>query len=515
MSHKRTHPSLAPHGFTLIELLIVLGAIGVLSSVTIIAINPAKQLSDAQDATRKNTVRQMENAVYQRLIDEWEAIDTIPIGEGNAKQICQQGVTDDPTCVNLDMLVPEYIAAIPVDPTEETHTGYTIYQDSSGRSHVTALHEGTAGGSQSSVSSSSSTSSEQSCTPGGDPMVICDCTGLQNMQADLTADYILGQDIDCSDTVNWDIDACDTYATMATCNAEETGCYWKVGWCVGEEMPGCSFDEISCLEWCGGTSWVDSVCEDNKGFDPVGNERGTSMFTGTLDGNGYVISNLYMNRYSPIQYFGMFGVTGSEANIHDVGMENVDITATDVTGPLVGYNTGNVSNAYTTGIVNGKTWVGGLVGENRDGGTIANSYSMCTIIASSGLIGGLSGTNGGTINNAFAAGDVTGESSVGGLVGFNMLNINNSFATGDVAGIDSGGWSLGSVVGNMVSGTITNIYWNNHSGNPDSCYSGGNVGCTVISDNQSYFYSAENAPMDTWNFVDVWQENPGSLPTLR
>ena len=55
-----------PHkGFTLIEILIVIGIIAILSSIVIIAVNPARQFAQARDTKRQSDVNAILNAVYQ------------------------------------------------------------------------------------------------------------------------------------------------------------------------------------------------------------------------------------------------------------------------------------------------------------------------------------------------------------------------------------------------------------------------------------------------------------------
>ena len=56
-------------GFTLMELLLVLGILGILATMVLIAINPTKQLDDARGVSRNVAVREMENAISQYIID--------------------------------------------------------------------------------------------------------------------------------------------------------------------------------------------------------------------------------------------------------------------------------------------------------------------------------------------------------------------------------------------------------------------------------------------------------------
>lgn len=50
-------------GFTLIELLIVIAILGVLAAAVLVAVNPAKRMSQARDAQRKNDLGQVKNAL--------------------------------------------------------------------------------------------------------------------------------------------------------------------------------------------------------------------------------------------------------------------------------------------------------------------------------------------------------------------------------------------------------------------------------------------------------------------
>jgi prepilin-type N-terminal cleavage/methylation domain-containing protein len=50
-------------GFTLVELLVVIGVLGVLATGLLIAINPAQQLAKARNAARKNSLKQMADAL--------------------------------------------------------------------------------------------------------------------------------------------------------------------------------------------------------------------------------------------------------------------------------------------------------------------------------------------------------------------------------------------------------------------------------------------------------------------
>jgi len=96
-------------GFTLLEILLVIAAIGILAAIVLVAINPNRQIAQARNAQRRSDVNTIYKALEQYLIDN----QSYPAGvDETPKDIC--GTTAG--CVNLGVLVPNYLAAIPTDP---------------------------------------------------------------------------------------------------------------------------------------------------------------------------------------------------------------------------------------------------------------------------------------------------------------------------------------------------------------------------------------------------------------
>jgi len=103
-------------GFTLIELLVVIGILAVLLAITLIAINPARQFSQANNTKRRSDVSAILNAVDQYMADNKGVL---PTGITTAEQtIANSGAN---ICTAL---VPQYLAALPVDP--QTNNGVAI-----------------------------------------------------------------------------------------------------------------------------------------------------------------------------------------------------------------------------------------------------------------------------------------------------------------------------------------------------------------------------------------------------
>ena len=133
-------------GFTLIELLVVIGILAILLSIVLIAINPARQFAQANDTKRTSAVTQVLNAIgaYQATNKGQLPAAVTALTPGAATAISNVG-----TPGLCDDLVPEYIPALPTDPTLNTpdveeadcatyDTGYTITLGANNRITITA-----------------------------------------------------------------------------------------------------------------------------------------------------------------------------------------------------------------------------------------------------------------------------------------------------------------------------------------------------------------------------------------
>ena len=209
---------------------------------------------------------------------------------------------------------------------------------------------------------------------------------------------------------------------------------------------------------------------EGKGWQPIGTYD--DLFTGSFDGQGYEIRDLFINRADE-SGVGLFGAVGSGGGIiKDIGVVNVTVTGNSSVGSLVGGSTGTVSNSYSTGSVTGGEYVGGLIGVNI--GTVSNSYSSGNVTGTGGQqslsVGGLVGVNTGTVSNSYSSGNVTGTgeqqlSCVGGLVGVNMGGgnykgtVSNSYSSGNVTGTgEQQSLYVGGLVG-YSTGTVSNSFW--------------------------------------------------------
>jgi hypothetical protein len=230
-----------------------------------------------------------------------------------------------------------------------------------------------------------------------------------------------------------------------------------------------------------------------KGWRPIGHCEGgsTYLFVGRVDGQGYEIRDLFINRPDE-SCVGVFGTLGNlyraeKGIIENVGVANATVTGGRFVGGLVGHSLGytssTVSNCYVTGSVAGNSSVGGLVGLNH--GTVGGCYYMGNVTGIT-KVGGLIGSNRDTVSNSYSAGSVIGNSDVGGLLGYSPFGpVSNCYSTGNVSGHEhvgglvgnngdtvSNSYSAGSVIGNSDVGGLLGY---NHYGTVSNCYSTGNV----------------------------------------
>jgi filamentous hemagglutinin family protein len=244
-------------------------------------------------------------------------------------------------------------------------------------------------------------------------MLVYNVYDLQNMDTNLSGNYMLANDIDATSTNTWN---------------------WN------------SYKNIY------------------KGFQPM-----NGIYKGTFDGAGHVITGLTANLVTA----GLF--TMNMGVIQNVGFVDGSVTggsSSSWIGGVVGINYSVINNVYNTGTVSStiaSSSIGGVAGYNS--GSIVNTHNegMVSGTGSSANIGGVAGTidSVGTITNSYNTGAVSGtgaNSNIGGVSGLvgnkKSGSIVNSYNTGTVSGTGASS-NIGGVaglVGKTVAGTITESY---------------------------------------------------------
>lgn len=296
------------------------------------------------------------------------------------------------------------------------------------------------------------------------PYQVTSCTQLQEIAYHLSSHYILTSNIDCSSLEDW---------------------------------------------------------HNGEGFVPIGISS-SNPFIGTLNGQGYTISNLTIAKTSEESgsSIGIFGdIEG--ATIRNFSIQNLNITAVNfsnvggvvgssgmvsltqntitevdilsgsvigehIVGGLIGYLNGSndiVSYSSTNVAVNGTGSVGGLIGKSSPGTSITYSYTTEDINTSVPATGGLVGYNLGNISNCYSTADIVSPNlNIGGLVGLNGGNVSKSYALGNVSGL----YYVGGLIG-LSYGVVTNTYALGNVLGTD--YVGGNIGRDTSDTALSYSYS--------------------------
>ena len=109
-------------GFTLIELLVVIGILAVLLAITLIAINPGRQFSQANDTKRRSDVNAILNAIDQYAADNNGALPSTANPITSTSTVIGNGTGQIDMC---SFLVTRYLAAFPVDPLTNNGTPVT------------------------------------------------------------------------------------------------------------------------------------------------------------------------------------------------------------------------------------------------------------------------------------------------------------------------------------------------------------------------------------------------------
>jgi hypothetical protein len=144
---------------------------------------------------------------------------------------------------------------------------------------------------------------------------------------------------------------------------------------------------------------------DGKGFEPIG-ELG-DPFTGSLDGDGHVVTGLTILRNDRLEYTGLIGAADG-ALIQRVGVVEAQVEGNRRVGVLAGGGPNiKIRESFATGSVKGAGFdVGGLLGGQYEDGWVRDSYADVTVEGgdASGL---LVGRQEATIQRCYASGPST------------------------------------------------------------------------------------------------------------
>lgn len=151
---------------------------------------------------------------------------------------------------------------------------------------------------------------------------------------------------------------------------------------------------------------------------------------------------------------------GTLSKVDNLGVTNGGDSESSAVGGIAGINTGSIENAYNESFVTGGEKAGGLVGINEKSGSLVNAANAGRVEGKGAAqdaaqeIGGLVGDNDGSILNGRNGGNVTGTTYVGGIVGTNREDSTLTDIINDtsilIKGVDYVGGIAGQNAGRIV-----------------------------------------------------------------
>lgn len=196
-------------------------------------------------------------------------------------------------------------------------------------------------------------------------------------------------------------------------------------------------------------------------------------------GNSYSNSAVTSNNATNAGLGGVVGVnTGEVQYVDSLGVTNGGDTGSSNIGGVIGINNGNLYSAYNESIVSGSDNVGGIIGKNEgkyvgeewETGIVSNIVNATSVTgiddgnkeaeddtAKNGIsdyVGGLVGSNSGSVTNGRNNGTITGTNYVGGMVGNNASGAELTNLVNDSSASITGVEYVGGIAGSNA-GTIT------------------------------------------------------------
>ena len=242
---------------------------------------------------------------------------------------------------------------------------------------------------------------------------------------------------------------------------------------------------------------------NGAGWKPLGafgNDSNGGLL-GSLDGNGYVVRNIWCERSDAETPVGLFGIIDS-ATIQNLGLEIAPgkaLRGNEQVGGIVGFaNYIYLNQCYVIGSVEGSTVVGGLVGKKGFTGFYSSDY---------------------LIENCYMQGSVKGQYAVGGLIAqMSEGKVGYSYCAAKIE-VDEYEMAGGIVSSRSGSTGLKDYVYrccfdNEINQNAWTVFSYGD-GPSTESSGLSTAEMKQKANYKGWDFIATWNANQGkSYPTL-
>lgn len=223
-------------------------------------------------------------------------------------------------------------------------------------------------------------------------------------------------------------------------------------------------DFMKFVENCSSDSWsVDKTISLTTDLDLCSVDfGGIGYFDGTFEGNGHQISNVSLDKKgSNYGFFRYIGELGTVNQLIVAGSIAASGSGENI-GGIVGTNYGTVKNCSFVGSVTGQNRVGGIAGSNKATGSIVHGTSNAVVLATNDT-GGIAGKNEGMISGCTNSSSVNVEELETSL-NLGAVDIGSLNLTKRVVNRNNMGGIAGSSAGVISDCTNAGIIGFNHTG---------------------------------------------------
>lgn len=211
-----------------------------------------------------------------------------------------------------------------------------------------------------------------------------------------------------------------------------------------------------------------------KEWTPIGNNINYvyTGYTGTFDGQGHTISGLTINQAR--KAVGFLGCIDKGGTVKNVNLKDVNISGKEEVGGIAGSNLGTITGCSVEGgSITANVNTGGIVGRSLSYVNESHSYIIgCSSSASVQGESGVGGVSGGTesaiITACYSIGNVVAtRTSYAANAGGIVGNSTRSTITAcyHASGTITGQGNIGGAIGQNTGGVLTACYWSDYEGN--------------------------------------------------
>ena len=253
----------------------------------------------------------------------------------------------------------------------------------------------------------------------------------------------------------------------------------------------------------------------NKGTDEDGFDRGNlndvgaspfTAFRGHFDGNGHVISNIYVDNENG--YAGLFGYADAQTEEKMATIENVLVSNGYIKGNVCGGIVGKGGNLIVSHCRNGAAVegqdVGGIVGNGSKAIHNCSNVGLLTGFYVGGIVGGKNSKA--EITECFNEGSITTSGCSGGILCSSIkASIDNCYNTGAISAYGETS-NYFPTAGGLV-GIVSTRFEANNSYNVGEITGNHHVGCLI-----GYATSPENIIVENCYYLNICSESEYGIP---